>query len=118
VQTLGVNGNDEVNGIDNWTTAKWFIGNIQTCNAKGMRLPTYYETDGDDPGAFYIQYMPTSDGSPTFAGPFNGVPHFTDYTWTATAQSNNISNLWQWRGSLDIFGQYWGYGGYVRCVLP
>lgn len=100
-------------GMGTWSSAKWYVGNIQTCASKGMRLPTLYETTTVESG----QNLPTGDGTPTFATT-TGVPSITNtFTWSATALPTSTQGYWTWKGtgtSWETFGSSFG----VRCVLP
>lgn len=108
-------------GLNNWSNyngggAKWYVGNIQTCATKGMRLPTVFETTTTD--TTQTDY-PTADGAPSFAGASNGIPSRAGggYTWTASALSTYNNSYWIW---LDASSLDMGYSApfYVRCVLP
>ena len=90
---------------------------IETCAAKGMRLPTIFETTGYDtnPPVGY-----PSDGSedddPNISTAANGIPHYSGDTWTATTRDGD-EKYWVWNDTVDnnlshINDQY------VRCVIP
>ena len=117
-QTLSVGGTDGILGLNGWNnynsgTAKWYVGNIATCSSMGMRLPALYETTTTLTSA---AYYPTDDGSPTFAQS-NGVPSGSDFTWTSSSYSSNISCYVTWAGS-SVNGNGNSYHGRVRCILP
>jgi surface protein len=120
-------GTEGVEWLRSWTSAdtgrgsasSYYEGNIKTCADKGMRLPTMYETQMNQPAT-----TPSGDSgvNPTWAGITNGVPNSSSYTWTASATPSRTNNYWEWSGTYaDIGGGY--YGSYstllnVRCVLP
>lgn len=96
----------------NGTGASWYVGNIQTCADKGMRLPTLYETTGNDPGGIYKP----SDVTPAWSE--TGIPDVTNlWTWTASAHYSSSWNYWVWSGSRADFGVFSGLAS-VRCVHP
>lgn len=101
--------------------SSYYEGNITTCNVKGMRLPTMYETTMSKPAT---TYLPTGDGiSPTWAGSTNGVPSPGGATWTASANTLLDTRYWTWSGttsSNDAYGFVWNSSNprLVRCVLP
>ena len=104
-------------GMNNWSnynggTASWYVGNVDTCAEKGMRLPTVFETRTTTTSS---SYYPT-DATPTFAQS-NGVPNYSGYTWTASAPTVITSNYWVWSGTSVNF-TYYGTLIYVRCVIP
>lgn len=130
----GIVGEDRLVAWDNsasgrGVSASYYEGNIKTCADKGMRLPTIYETEANNPN---YSGMPNGDSiTPTFALE-NGVPsHNTEEyisSWTASAfvgddpidPTNNFF-VWTWdmpvggsrlhnQGEPDLSG--------IRCVLP
>lgn len=99
-------------GGGNAAAASWYEGNIQLCAAKGMRLPTLYETSSNMAGN-------PIDATPTFS-PGEGVPSVTGtYTWTATAlySSNSATSYMLWSGTLSGY-QSLAMANSVRCVVP
>ncbi|MCX6106335.1 MAG: hypothetical protein NTY08_10960 [Proteobacteria bacterium] len=98
----------------------WYKGNTNVCAAKGMRLPTLYETTGANPQG--AGSPPTSGvgGDPTvasFSTITTGVPSSAGYTFTATSTTSNIICYWVWSGT-NIGNTYY-YNNYpIRCVLP
>jgi hypothetical protein len=109
------------------------MGNIQTFAAKGMRLPTLYETNAEVvPGYNSLLKTPiTSNGTSTtafagdgalvFAGN-RGVPAGnTGATWTATSDSSDVNNYWGGQSPMTAFTltYTWSYNNRgIRCVLP
>ena len=147
-QALNQAGTSQTNlgtiGLGAWTATNsgngaavsWYEGNIQTCAAKGMRLPTLFETSSSDP----LSQDPVRRGAPRdpvavrYSGPGVGVPPVGGAPWTWTASSRTIlpgplgeqivDLYWGWGGSgLANSGPYtpatggtpWGA---VRCVVP
>ena len=96
------------------TASSYYEGNINTCGAKGMRLPTMYETTMHKPSS----WLPTGDTgvNPTWAGSTNGVPSNASL-WTASASTNNTDYYWLWSGTSGGRSSY-NNALYVRCVLP
>lgn len=133
--TIGLGAWNATNS-GNGAAVSWYEGNIQTCAAKGMRLPTLYETSSTDP----LSQDPVRRGAPRdpvavrYSGPGVGVPPVIGAPWTWTASSRTIPP-----GPLgeQIVDLYWGWGGSgsansgpfrpdpgvtpwgaVRCVVP
>lgn len=100
----------------NGTNASWYEGNIQTCAAKGMRLPLLYETSAPDPGD---SSKPT-DALPSFSAASDGIPSVGvgNLTWTASAYSSDPSKYWFWWGNVSGSISYTGLYTTVRCVVP
>ena len=103
----------------NGTGASWYEGNIQVCAAKGMRLPTLYETTAANPGGV----MPTdASPSPTFASASTGVPGGGyGYTVTATAYPAWIyaaDVYWTWAVEMGTMYFYRYTSRPSRCVVP
>ncbi len=96
--------------------SRWYVGNIQTCATRGMRLPTMYETATS---VITHSYYPT-DASPTFAQS-TGVPvHPAGEAWTATSHSYNFNtngNYFSWTPDMSGNSSY-GSSYAIRCVLP
>ena len=88
-QAMNSNGDDSgaFYGFSTWASGVWYRGNIYQCSYYGMRLPTFYETNSNYPGA---TGMPV-DASPTFAGA-TGVPDGGGDTWTATTYTAVANN--------------------------
>ncbi|MFM8269920.1 MAG: IPT/TIG domain-containing protein, partial [Pseudomonadota bacterium] len=118
------------------TDSSYYEGNIKTCNQKGMRLPTIYETDVTDYSNSEKQAcLPTGDSiTPQFSGISNGVPS-SGWMWTSSASKVNGEGaqhvpytflIWRSNNStsseVGLSSDEWG--GYrinpvtVRCVLP
>jgi hypothetical protein len=126
-QTLNAAGSSQTvlgqMGLADWNTynggsLKWYVGNIQTCAAKGMRLPTLYETNCCK-GFNENSYLPVADGNPEFS-PGNGIPAIATadtYTWTATASTKNPQN-YLIVNPLAGFSQDYTRTAASRCVLP
>jgi hypothetical protein len=124
-QYLNAAGNSQTNqammGLSSWnvsttgngTAMAWYEGNIKTCAAKGMRLPTLYESSAGDP----VYYKPT-DASPNFNAA-NGVPPASQgtSTWTSSARDVVTAGYWIWSASSVTYNSYFGSNA-VRCVLP
>jgi hypothetical protein len=147
-QALNQVGTSQTNlgtiGLGVWNTpasgngsgSSWYEGNIQTCAAKGMRLPTLFETSSTDPSS----QDPVKRGAPRdpvvvrFSGPGVGVPPANGNQWTWTASSRTIPPgplgeqvvdlYWAWAGSGTAGwaaytptpgGSLWGF---VRCIVP
>jgi hypothetical protein len=110
--SLGL-GDWQAAGTGNGTGASWYEGNIATCAAKGMRLPTLYETTAGYPTG---SYKP-SDASPVFS-PSSGIPRSGGYTWTSSSSTHNSVDYWIWSGSSDNFTQSYLNNFAVRCVSP
>lgn len=99
----------------------WYEGNVNTCQLKGMRLPTLFETNAgnlDDFGG-----LPESENT-QYAGN-KGVPAVSESlnslgTWTATGllseESGDYYGVWRADGIADK--QKFGDNAYIRCVLP
>ena len=86
----------------------WYEGNIQTCAAKGMRLPTIYEAAGGSGGS-------PSDASPT---PSYGGTRVPAGSWTWTATANDTTGYYEvWNGASQNHG-LWNGGANVICVSP
>ena len=98
----------------NGAGASWYEGNIQSCAAKGMRLPTLFEAAVSDPGA----NKPT-DASPAFNAA-DGVPSIVGSpTWTASGYSSNyINKYWTWDHSSSSDTYNLDSIISVRCVSP
>jgi len=116
-QATGVEGDDY---LTYWNTTptgngngpSWYEGNIKVCADKGMRLPTLYETQANQP-----TYWVPSDANPTFGG--TRVPSSSAWTITATANSYNAIGYWSWLGSNNGNGyRAFNIASDVRCVLP
>lgn len=114
------------------TSASYYEGNIKTCNLKGMRLPTLYETSRTSNVFGGTAGQPTGDltpgGSlsshPSFAGA-NGVPsHPSGWTWTTSVILDGDPPLpgdyWAWSdtGFYLSSAPYRSADVLVRCVLP
>lgn len=98
------------NAGGNGTAASWYEGNIQTCAAKGMRLPTLYETTANPAGN-------PIDALPTFS-PGEGVPSVGNaYTWTATAlySSYSAASYMLWSGTSSGYQSLTTISS-IRCV--
>jgi hypothetical protein len=125
-QTLFVSGTSQTTagsmGLSDWSnynggSAMWYVGNIETCSSKHMRLPALYETTAVR-GANH-PYYPTSNGSPVFAEA-KGVPAASGETWSASAavgSTANYTNYWVWNGTASDYNHR-GSPNYVICVLP
>jgi hypothetical protein len=114
-QALNANGSNSILGLaDHGSAAKWYYGNISVCSAKGMRLPTLFETNRTD-ATTWAQYYPTADGNPTFALG-NGVPAMAVTTWTATTSTYQSSYYWIW--GPQVTGNAYSDIRGIRCVLP
>jgi hypothetical protein len=108
-------------GLDGYIDYSWYIGNIQTCASKGMRLPTLFETTSTNPGSG----MPT-DVSPSWANSSTGVPSLGgSTTWTSTTYVNNWDGHAGWNSTTAVFITNGGegpppytYSYAVRCVVP
>lgn len=105
-------------GMNNWSnynggSAKWYVGNIELCSKKGMRLPTLYETTTTDTTT---TSRPTGDGAPTYAQS-TGVPELGQWTWTASASTIISNSYWVWSGAAVGYNNY-NDGLSVRCVAP
>jgi hypothetical protein len=117
--------------------AAWFEGNIKTCADRGMRLPTFFETnvDGGECGTnTNYCHLPTGDGTPVWAGEHNGVPSPEtewEMSWTATAHTYlaeaDVYRVWDASSRMEWQEAYFVYEGHdpeeeegitVRCVLP
>jgi hypothetical protein len=114
------------------STPLYFVGNIATCNAKGMRLPTIHEVEADinDPtfGAKYYpkmnidvdkmiaqggaKYPPVGQGVPAVPGP--------GWTYTASAAWQNMFpyTYFIFNGKRHIEKSTFDKPQNVRCVLP
>ncbi len=95
----------------NGTGASWYEGNIQTCAATGMRLPTLYETT-----LWWASDTPT-DANPVYSGS-SGVPDAGGMTWTATAITYHSSVYIGWQSSGSYTTATYDYSLAIRCVLP
>jgi uncharacterized repeat protein (TIGR02543 family) len=100
-------------------SGSWYEGNIQTCAAKGMRLPTLYETQATAPSSG----APT-DATPIFGGasrvPPSPMSMGTEWTWTATAATDvGPFAYFGWVSSGNIArANYDQAVRTVRCVAP
>lgn len=112
-QTLDASGTDDIDGMNAWATAKWYVGNVKACSIKGMRLPTLYETTITDTST---TYRPTSDGTPTYAQA-TGIPSLYGWTWTASASTIGSNYYWVWSGTGVSYNGYSGSYG-LRCAVP
>ena len=114
------------------SAASWYEGNIQTCAAKGMRMPTIYETSANriNSSAF------PNDASPSFPSPSGGVPAVTGgWTRSASAYTQSVFDTgagqyrcgdstcyWAWNPNTSYAaGNSWEYSNpyyNIRCVVP
>lgn len=106
-------------GLSSWSTPRWYVGNIETCSSKGMRLPALFELALESSGSCG-SLAPQSDGTPIFAES-SGVPvALTAYVWSASSGTDNTGRFCASSGG--------GYGSNradysyahvnVRCLLP
>lgn len=107
-------GNWNSSGSGNGSGPSWYEGNLQTCAAKGMRLPTLYETTASDPGI-----SKPIDASVNFATLSTGVPSVgSSLTWTASASTNQSQRYWSWSMNNTPSISHFNEGNAVRCVVP
>ena len=98
-------------GLSSWSSASWYVGNIQTCASKGMRLPTMFEYQkGMDRCS---GFTPQSDGTPTFTDNL-GIP--ATWTWSATSSTDNHTYYCCGYGNRTNYDMANIIG--VVCVLP
>jgi len=104
--------------------SSYYEGNIKTCNEKGMRLPTMYETTMEQPINNPLPNGDSLDSAPTWAES-SGVPGYnaTDYVWTSSAYLGLIPSYWVWKNRSDTStntssNSQFNQPKYVRCVLP
>ncbi len=105
-------------GLATWSSynggaARWYVGNINTCASRGMRLPTIFESATT---TITNSNYPIADGYPTFAQS-SGVPSAAGSTWSASSYTAYTSSYWMWSGSSVNLSSY-DYSYYLLCVLP
>jgi hypothetical protein len=103
----------------NGTGASWYEGNIQTCAAKGMRLPLLYETTAGDPGAAGYKPGDWAVAAGDWSTAANGVPSVGGaYTWTSSALTDAAGYYTVWSGTGDVGYNFYHRSYAVRCVVP
>ena len=112
-------------GLGTWSTASYYVGNIDDCATKGLRLPALYEFNVSAPSPLPTDATPSwasSNGMPGLTSdPGHGIPtNFVVGYWSATSDGSNSSNYYATNGGGGATSTLYSNTGAasVVCVVP